>query len=116
MLRREQVAREHKEVRVLADLNGSLVGLDEIPSVPCANLIIHLFLSLSRGVARISTPPLSLPACFRDGTGLLYKKIRRMIDPMNTLFAETLRNLRTKKGLSQNQLASLMHPLSAKPL
>ena len=27
---------------------------------------------------------------------------------MNTLFAETLRNLRTKKGLSQNQLASLM--------
>ena len=72
MLRREQVAREHKEVRVLADLNGSLVGLDEIPSVPCANLIIHLFLSLSRGVARISTPPLSLPACFRDGTGLLY--------------------------------------------
>ncbi len=35
---------------------------------------------------------------------------------MNTLFAETLRNLRTKKGLSQNQLASLMHPLSAKPL
>ena len=27
---------------------------------------------------------------------------------MNTLFAETLRKLRTKKGLSQNQLASLM--------
>ena len=27
---------------------------------------------------------------------------------MNTLFAETLRNLRTKKGLSQNQLARLM--------
>ena len=27
---------------------------------------------------------------------------------MNTLFAETLRNLRAKKGLSQNQLASLM--------
>ena len=27
---------------------------------------------------------------------------------MNTLFAETLRNLRTKMGLSQNQLASLM--------
>ena len=27
---------------------------------------------------------------------------------MSTLFAETLRNLRTKKGLSQNQLASLM--------
>jgi transcriptional regulator with XRE-family HTH domain len=27
---------------------------------------------------------------------------------MNTLFAETLRNLRTKKSLSQNQLASLM--------
>ena len=27
---------------------------------------------------------------------------------MNTLFADTLRNLRTKKGLSQNQLASLM--------
>ena len=27
---------------------------------------------------------------------------------MNPLFAETLRNLRTKKGLSQNQLASLM--------
>ena len=27
---------------------------------------------------------------------------------MNPLFAETLRNLRTKKGLSQNQLARLM--------
>ena len=27
---------------------------------------------------------------------------------MNTLFADTLRKLRTKKGLSQNQLASLM--------
>ena len=27
---------------------------------------------------------------------------------MNTFFAETLKNLRTKKGLSQNQLASLM--------
>ena len=27
---------------------------------------------------------------------------------MNTLFADTLRNLRAKKGLSQNQLANLM--------
>ena len=29
-------------------------------------------------------------------------------DPMNTLFADTLRKLRTKKGLSQVQLANLM--------